>query len=614
MTFKSFLSNSTAVTLAVFLLCSAAGSSASQIMPIDEVEAGMDGWGLSVFSGDSIERFEVRILGKLNNFSPKKDIILAELLGERLRHTGVIGGMSGSPIYIGDKLIGALAYGWQFSKEPICGITPIEQMLEIERTVISSSRNTSAEHGPIEGGLTRSAPARYDPFTAPENPLLDNSGNAPAATGGLAAGGFPLARLDIPLIFAGCSQSVFERFGGMFDRFGLVPLAGGSVGSTDSGPVSLQPGSAVAAQLVRGDLSLAATGTLTHRDDEKVLAFGHPFMQFGPVDFPMTSAEIITVLPNVARSFKISNTTDFQGSIRADHTNGVFGIIGAQPAMVPIEISLSLPSLPRQTFHYEMVDNKMLSPVLAAITMLNSLSEAGNAVTEQTLRVSGTIEIEGTEAVKLENMYAGSSATGQFIQQALQTMQYLYANYYGPAKVRRVSFDFEVAEGLPRARVAEVHVDSDELTPGDTLQVNVTLDPFVTPSFRRQFQVVAPETVEKTRLFILVGSADYITRAEFQLSPGRFLYTSLAELVGLINKTRKNNCLYVKAFTMDRGLVLGGSEMPELPGSVWSLLNSRKSSGATMPLNDKTVAEFELPTDYVLNGFRLIQLTLKPGT
>ncbi|MFC1544685.1 SpoIVB peptidase S55 domain-containing protein [Gemmatimonadota bacterium] len=600
---------------AVFLalLVTTGNSSGQQIMPSSEVEAGMQGWGLSVFSGDSIERFDVKIIGKLNNFLPKKDIILGELLGERLRHTGVIGGMSGSPIYIGDKLVGALAYGWQFSKDPIFGITPIEQMLEIEKSVTAGG-GAAAPQGGAAARRSAASPARFDPFTAPPNPLLDDVAEQRPAAGSSAAGGAPLTRLEIPLIFAGCSPAVIERFGGTFNRLGLVPMAGGNGGGSpaDSSAGSLQPGSAVAAQLVRGDLSLAATGTLTYRDGDKVLAFGHPFMQFGPVDFPMAAAEIVTVLPNVARSFKISNTTGVQGSILGDHTSGVFGVIGAAPEMVPIQINLKLPSLPEESFHYEIVRNKMLSPVLSAVTMLNSLSDAGNTVSDMTLKVSGTVDIAGTTPVRLENLFAGPSANSQLIQQILLTMQYLYANYYGPADVRGVSFDIEVAEGFPRARVAEVYVDSDELVSGDTLQVDIALDPFVTPSFMKHVRFVAPATDIETRLFLLVGSGDFVTRTEFQLSPGRFLYTSLEELVELINETRKNNYLYVKAFTMDRGLVLGGSEMPELPGSVWTMLKSEKSSGVTLPLNDKTVAEFAIRTDYVLNGFRLLQLTLKP--
>ena len=596
----------------LFLLVSSLGAS-QQIMPASEVTPGMTGYGLSVFQGDSIERFDVKIIGTMKNFLPKKDIFLAELQGDRLRHTGVVAGMSGSPIYVDGKLIGALAYGFQFSKDPICGITPIEQMLEIEKAV-QAGGGAAAAQGAAEASPRSATPSRFDPFNAPANLLTEEYVPGGLSAGSSAAGGAPLSRLRIPLSFSGCSPSVIETYGSVFDKLGLVPLAGGS-GSSDGGhsdAQDLQPGSAVAAQLVRGDLSLAATGTLTYRDGDRILAFGHPFLQFGPVDFPMTAAEIVTVLPNMASSFKISNTTDFMGSIRGDHTNGVFGVIGAEPSMVPVDVSLFLPNLPRQQFSYEMVRNKQLSPVLSALTALNSLSEAGNSVSEQTLRAKGKIELEGISPVIIEDMYAGPPSTTQFLQQLMMTMQYLLTNPYGSAKVNSIDFDLEVAEGFPRAAVAEVTVDNDDLVPGDTVNVEVTLEPFVTGQIKKRFTIVAPKTNEETTMFLVVGSGDFITRTEFQLSPGRFLYTSVEELVGLINKSRKNNYLYVKAFVMDRGLVMDGSEMPELPGSVWSMLKSGKSSGSTLPLNDKNVAEFEQPTDYILSGFRMIRLRLKP--
>jgi len=581
------------------------------IMPVGEVKSGMDGYGLTVFSGDSIERFEVRILGTLKNFLPKKDVILAELQGEKLRYTGVIGGMSGSPIYIDGRLIGALAYGWQFAKEPIVGITPIEQMLEIEKA--SGAGGAAAPQG---GGApaARTSAAVFNPFKPPANFLLDDSletGRA-AGAGSFAAGGASLARLQIPLIFSGFRPEIIEKYGKAFSRFGLIPLAGGSTGGADTAiSANVAPGSAVSAQLIRGDVSLAATGTLTFRDGNRVLAFGHPFLHFGPVDFPLTAAEIVAVLPNVASSFKISNSTSPVGSVRTDHTSGILGVIGAQPRMVPLKASLRIAGLPEETFSYEMVDHKLLSPVLAALSIANSLGPAGDAVTEQTLKVSGRITTKDTPPVVIENLYAGASASGEFIQQLLMMLQYLYNNSYGPARIQEADFSFEVSEGNPRAAVTEVYVDRDEVSPGDTIEIDVVLDPFLKAPFHEKFSFIVPDTEKDSKLFLLVGAANYLTMTEFQISPARFLYTSLEHLVRLINQSRRNDCLYVKVFRMDQGVVLAGREMPELPPSVYNLLRSGKSTGATLPLNDYSLAEFARRTDYVISGLKVIQIDLK---
>ncbi|HLA38645.1 MAG TPA: SpoIVB peptidase S55 domain-containing protein, partial [Candidatus Glassbacteria bacterium] len=237
--------------VSIFILIFGAGRTTAgevPIMPVDQVKSGMDGYGLTVFSGDSIERFEVRIIGTVKNFLPKKDVILAELQGERLRYTGVIGGMSGSPIYIDGKLIGALAYGWQFAKDPIVGITPIEQMLEIEK--VSAAWGAAAPQG---GGApdARTPAAVYNPLEAPPNPLLDDSAQdeSAAGAGSFAAGGASLARLEVPLIYSGFHPEVIERYGKAFGRFGLVPIAGGSSGGSQTGTAEVAPGSAVSAQL-----------------------------------------------------------------------------------------------------------------------------------------------------------------------------------------------------------------------------------------------------------------------------------------------------------------------------------------------------------------------------
>ena len=577
-------------------------------LPVSRIEPGMLGVGRTVFKGDSIEEFQVRIIGTLKNFLPKKDIILAELMGDRLKYTGVIGGMSGSPIYIDGKLIGALAYGWSYAKDPVFGITPIAQMLEIESDV--RAQGALAPQSGAAAGRTEGVPNYYSLFDPPKDMLADEAPQEPRP----AAGGGSLTRLEVPLIFSGCQPGVVERYGKIFARFGLVPLMGGSAGGAgDSLEASrnFEAGSAVSAQLIRGDLSLAATGTLTWRDENRILAFGHPFLQFGPVDFPMTAADIVTVLPNVERSFKISNSTAFIGSIKADQSNGIYGLVGSEPRMIPLEIGLSLPGNRKESFHYEMVRHKLLTPVLGALSLINSIQSVGNSGSEQTFDLDARIEVRGREPVVIQNMYAGSQGSGMVTRDLQTVLQYLYSNFYGPADIGDMRLSLEVKDGFPNALIREVYLDRSSVYPGDTLQIDVLLDPFNGPRFKVPFKVVIPQDETENNLFILVGGAEPITRTEFQLSPGRFMYTSLDHLIRLINETRKNNCLYVKVFRMDKGLILGGHEMPGLPSSTWAMLSSEKSAGATLPLNDLSLAEFEKPTGYIISGFKVLPVELK---
>ena len=605
------------VTLILFCLTGIFPLHAGEIpiMPLSEIKPGMIGRGKTVFSGDSIEEFEVKIIGTVKNFLPKKDIILVELLGDRLKHTGLVSGMSGSPVYIEGKLVGALAFGWAFSKDPIGGITPIEQMLEIRSEFDRGDRGAAAPQGGAAAGRGSSGSAVFNPFEPPANPLLDSgSEQARPAAGSFTAGGAVLDRLEVPLIFSGCHPEVLSRYGKIFSRFGLVPLSGGSLGGNSAdikNPSSFQEGSAISAQLVRGDLSLAATGTITWRSGNRILAFGHPFLQYGSVDFPMTAAEVVTVMPSVAQSFKLSNNTAFMGSIKSDQANGIFGIIGSEPAMVPLDIELKASDKPAQVFRYELVRQKNLTPLLGGMTLLNTILSSGGAVSEQTVKVSGKIQIKNSSPVDISNVYAGSGASSLITLQMQTILQYLYGNYFGPAEVEKMSLSLEISEGFPRAQLTGVYLDRSTVYPGDSIRVDILLDPFDKPEIRDQFIFIAPDTDSDERLLLLVGSGDQITKTELQLSPTRFIYTSLDHLVRLLNGMKKNNLLYLKLIRQDQGIILGDREMTGLPPSVWTVLKSEKTAGLMLPINDATVQEFSKPTDFILSGLKIIPIELK---
>ena len=584
-------------------------------MPLAEVQPGMRGTCKTVFRGDSIEEFEVEIIGTLKNFLPKKDVILARLYGKRIEYTTLIAGMSGSPVYLDGKLIGAIAYGWMFSKEPITGITPIEQMLEIGSGTTDSPGAEGAarpQHGPAPGRSSGAAEF-YNPHVPPPDPLLepDNRLLRPSA------GSAPLlTRLEVPLVFSGCHPELVSRYGEIFSRFGLVPLMGGG-GEKITDPakqIPFEAGSPVSAQLIRGDLSLAATGTMTYRDSSRILAFGHPFMLMGPVDFPMTAAEIVTVMPSIQRSFKLSNSTRFMGAITNDHTNGIMGVMGSRPAMIPVSIELETEGRPVESYRYEMIQHKMLTPLLGSLVMANSLMSSGNAASEQTIEFSGKLELADTDPVLLKDMFAGIAAASASSRDLQNILLYLYNNSYGPAELKRIDLRLSLRQGNPRARVSEIFLDRNTVHPGDSINLEVHLDPYTQPMIKENFTVAVPEENFPSGLFILVGSGDLITLTEMQVSPNRFRYTSLEHLVRLINDSRKNNYLYVKVFCQDRGLIMGDQMLPGLPPSVWTLLKSEKTTGAVLPLADFTVAEFERPTGFIIRGFKIIHVNVKPRT
>ncbi|MFC1614720.1 hypothetical protein ACFL5K_05430, partial [Gemmatimonadota bacterium] len=397
-------------------------------------------------------------------------------------------------------------------------------------------------------------------------------------------------------------------------RFGLVPLMGGGGQnlSTAKKQIPFEAGSPVSAQLVRGDLSLAATGTITYRDSSRILAFGHPFMLMGAVDFPMTAAEILTVLPNLQSSFKISNSTEFMGAITNDHTNGIMGVIGNEPAMIPVDIELEKAGLATQNYHYEMIRHKMLTPMLGSLIMVNSLMSSGHAASEQTVELSGRLELKDHDPVVLEDMFAGIGAASLSSRNLQSALHYLFNNSYGSAEIQRIDLKLRLEEGNPKARVSKVFLDRDTAYPGDSINLEVHLDPFTEPLIKEYFNVVVPDDRSETDLFILVGSGNMITRTELQISPERFRYTSIEHLVRLINQSRKSNYLYVKVFRQDKGLIMGDQMLPGLPPSVWTLLKSEKTTGAAQLLADLTIAEHERPTRFIISGFKIIHIDVQP--
>src|SRR5712692_5595544 len=326
-----------------------------QILPIEKITPGMKGYGVSdLGDGRGIQRFEVEVLGVLKRYAPRQDLILARVSGAGLETSGIIAGMSGSPIYIEDKLVGALAYGWPFSKDPICGITPIQSMLDIRHAPAappvpiggSAAQTTALLASFAQGHFSERFAELLRPFNAP-------------------AGG-DATPLPLPVSFGGAigPGRLFER---VAESAGWMAVPSGAAAPAAASPeaTALRPGSAVAAQLLSGDMDLSATGTVTWVEGNALLAFGHPFLSMGPVSMPMARAEVLTVLPSVFRSFKFAATGPVLGSISQDRSTGILGSFGARAPMVPITVRISSDQVPLQTYHFQAVHNSMLTPILS---------------------------------------------------------------------------------------------------------------------------------------------------------------------------------------------------------------------------------------------------------
>src|SRR5208337_420181 len=371
---------------------------AMAIMPLDQIHEGMKGTALTVFQGVKPEAMDLEVLGVMHNVNgPKGDIILVRLLGAKPEYTGVVAGMSGSPVYFDGKLAGALAFRiGEFSKEPIAGVTPIEEMLEIN----------ALDHSPAPAPLRASLPDAN-----PSNQSGATQTASPGENAALPAQNYSnyLKPIETPLVFNGFSDETLQRYGSQFAAAGIIPVMGIGSASDRKQPEPIEPGSAVSAVLVRGDMDIAATCSVTYVDPQRLLACGHPLLQFGEVDLPMTKATVLATLPSPLNAFKIVNTTETVGAFVQDRQNGIMGVPGRESKMIPVTVamhSVGEHGATTKEFHYEILNNARLSPLAMMATVFNALHGTNEYGEDITYRMNGVLSVKGYPDVTLRNMFA----------------------------------------------------------------------------------------------------------------------------------------------------------------------------------------------------------------
>src|SRR5246127_2122362 len=387
----------------------------TETIPVSQIHTGMRGVAYTVFQGRTPEPMDVEVLGVLKNMNgPKGDIILIRLHGTKVEYTGVVAGMSGSPVYIGGKLAGALAFRiGEFSKEPIAGVTPIADMLEINALDKSPGGITSAAVSPVNTAAQTAGPG--EPATLP----LQNVANY-------------LKPIEAPLVFNGFSEEAVKMFAPQFAASGIVPVMGAGSSSDEKQPEPLEPGSAVSAVLVRGDMDIAATCTVTYIDPQRLLACGHPLLQFGSVDLPMTKADVLATLPSPLNAFKIVNTTERAGVFVQDRHTGILGVLGKQPEMIPVTLTIHGEGSTKE-FHYEVLNNPRLSPVAIMATVFNALHGVKEYGEEITYRLNASINVKGFPEVGLRNMFTpGESGQPAAMAAALSLGERFGGIYHTP--------------------------------------------------------------------------------------------------------------------------------------------------------------------------------------
>jgi hypothetical protein len=565
----------------------------------------MRGVAYTVFEGIKPEPMEVEVLGVLHNVNgPKGDIILVRLHGQKVEYTGVVAGMSGSPVYLNGKLAGALAFRiGEFSKEPIAGVTPIADMLEINALDKSPAEEVSAAKPAISNAAGKTA--------AP--------GDAAAITGLTEAGsaqGFTdyLKPIETPLVFNGFSEDAVRMFAPQFASAGIVPVMGAGSVSDEKQPEPLEAGSAVSAILVRGDMDIAATCTVTYIDPQRLLACGHPLLQFGSVDLPMDKAQVLATLPSPLNAFKIVNTTEQAGVFVQDRHTGIMGVFNKQPDMIPVTLTIHGSGASKE-FHYEVLNNPRLSPIAMMATVFNALHGVNEYGEEITYRLNGSINVKGFPEVGLKNMFVPTE-TGQPAAMAAalslgERFGRIYDNPYNAPAVNGVKLDFDLVRERRWARLESARTDVTEARPGDEITVETVLAPYRGERVVRQIPVKIPTSASKGSLHILVSDGETLDRVN-HANPAFGRKLDLASTIALLNKEHANNRLYVSLLEADPEARVADKVMPTLPISVMNVMDGMRGNQEMIVSGESNVDETATPPlDYVVSGAELLTVTVK---
>jgi hypothetical protein len=572
---------------------------AQPTIPVDQIHAGMQGVAYTVFQGVKPEPMDFEVLGVLRNVNgPRGNIILIRLHGPKVEYTGVVAGMSGSPVYIDGKLAGALAFRiGEFSKEPIAGVTPIADMLEINALDKSPAEEASAVKPVVTTAGKTAAPGDTTSFSG----SVQNLANY-------------LKPIETPLVFSGFSEEAVRQFAPQFASAGIVPVMGAGSVSEEKQPEPLEAGSAVSAVLVRGDMDIAATCTVTYIDPQRLLACGHPLLQFGSVDLPMNKAQVLATLPSPLNAFKIVNTTERAGVFVQDRHTGILGVLGKQPEMIPVTLTIHGGGATKE-FHYEVLNNPRLSPVAIMATVFNALHGVNEYGEEITYRLNASINVKGFPEVGLRNMFTpGENGQPAAMAAALslgERFGRIYDNPYNAPAVNSVKLDFDLVRERRWARLESARTDVTEARPGDQIIVETVLAPYRGERVVRQIAVKIPTSASKGNLRILVSDGDTLDRVN-RTNPAFGRKLDLASTIALLNKEHANNRLYVSLLEADPEARVADKVMPTLPISVMNVMDGMRGNQEMIVSAESNVDETATPSlDYVVSGAQLLTVTIK---
>jgi hypothetical protein len=570
-----FILPSVALATALF----AGTAAAVELMPVSEVKAGMQGYGLTVFSGTKIERFRVKVISVFKNALPKMDLILIRCSGANLEHSGVVAGMSGSPIFLEvdgkERLIGALAYGWSFSKDPVAGVTPIHAMLEEAKRPLRKPLSTAATAGLSPG---------------PES--MDRPQLRPAAT---------------PLFLSGLSAPVLQQIAPELEKFNFLPLQGGGASAElVHEKVELEPGAAIGVQFMRGDMDITSVGTVTYREGDVVLAFGHPMFGIGELQFPITTAYVHHIFAGLARSFKMAGPLSLAGTLVQDRRPAVIGKIGTPVRMIPLRIIVNNPAANRRdVYNMEMVHHRQFTPVLTQIAMLNSVQISASDDANVSFEAKLSLKLPGRASIHLQDHLfspTGVIGFGLFTSPVFRALQQVYSNPFEEVRAEAVEYTIDLLFKRDLAQIDSVRFAEDALTPGAKAHAVVRLQPYLGVPYEKVVEFDVPRSLQGQEATIFFAGGP---NAPVETAPPE----SFDDLVKVLGRKHPSKSVVVTLQVPSQNLKIAGQMLPRLPRTVIDALSP--ANAATRSIVSPTLQQTVVPASHVIVGSQQVRMRIK---
>jgi SpoIVB peptidase S55 len=588
---------------------------AGPYFPVEDIKPGMEATGLTVWQGDRVEEFKVHILGVLRNvIGPRRDLILARLEGGPLAQTGVIAGMSGSPVYIDGRLAGAVSYSLgAFSKEPLAGITPINEMID--------AANLDAPRPPVGVRARLELPMTMDsvasamrasfswvrPFAERPSDVQVLSQVSADVNGQVATLLRPIAT---PLVLGGFGSEMADFLSGAFRDFGFMPMAGAAAADTaPSSSTGLKPGDPVGVNLLSGDFNMGATGTVTEVVGNKIYAFGHPFYNLGPIQFPMTKAYVHALLPSLTASMKIATTGDVIGTVSQDRATTIAGTLGSAPAMVPVTLSLQSDRGFKKSFQFQVVNDQVFTPLFTYAAMLSTLGSYERETGAASFSVKGSVGVKSHNDIQIEDLFAGDRAAVNASASVMAPLAFLLGNDFEPIDIQHVELTIESAEQPKTATIERVWLDEMHPKAGMRVPLKVLLRTYRGDEVVRTVPVDIPSNASGS-LQVMVSDGSRLAQWERREVRQPTEPRSVPQMIRALNTARKNNRLYVRLLASDAGAVISGEPLSALPPSVLGVLEADRSNGDFVPLRTATLGQWDLPAEYAVAGVRTLTINL----